>query len=457
MIYQFEKDNIPVVLDVNSGAVHIVDKMVYDILTLFPNNGTKTKVPREKVLAELKLKYPEELLLEGLEELNQLVNDEQLFTQDITRGENFEHVVKALCLHIAHDCNIRCEYCFASQGNFKGDNLLMDFKTGAMALDFLIENSGNRRNLEVDFFGGEPLLNFEVVKKLVDYGKKKAMQWNKNMRFTITTNGTLLNEENMDYINNNMDNIVLSIDGTKETNDRMRYTVNNKGTYDLVLPKIKRMVEKRGDKPYYVRGTFTKFNKEFSKDVIHLAEQGVRNLSVEPVVAPKEEDYALALEDLTEINEQYDILEKAYFDKRGTKEGFEFFHFKMNLQKNPCQEKRALGCGAGVEYLSITPEGDIYPCHQFAGNPQFKMGSIWNQNSLDEKTALLFKEASVDNKDACKDCWAKYYCSGGCHANAYHENNDLLIPYELGCEMEKKRIQNSIIIEAKKRLERDEA
>jgi len=457
MIYQFEKDNISVVLDVNSGAVHIVDKMIYDILDYYPKEGSEPKVDKKKILEALKMRYSVEDLLVAMDELDELIKEEQLFTRDIARGENFEHVIKALCLHIAHDCNIRCKYCFASQGNFKGENLLMDFQTGAKALDFLIENSGKRRNLEVDFFGGEPLMNFQVVKDLVDYGREKAKERNKNMRFTITTNGTLLNEENMDYINENMENIVLSIDGNKETNDRMRYTVNGKGTYDLILPKIKRMVEKRGDKPYYVRGTFTKFNKNFSKDVLHLAEQGFRNISVEPVVAPRDEDYALSVEDLSEINRQYDILEKAYFDKKGTEEAFEFFHFKMNLQKNPCQEKRALGCGAGVEYVSITPEGEIYPCHQFAGNMDFKMGSIWDRKDLDSEIIRTFKNAGVNNKEACRDCWAKYYCSGGCHANAYHENNSLLNPYELGCEMEKKRIQNSIIIEAKKRLESDQS
>lgn len=456
MIFQFEKDNIPVVLDVNSGAVHIVNRMIYDILKYYPNNENKPKVDEEMIIEALKKQYEIQDLKVALKELNQLIEQDQLFTKDVERGENFKHVVKALCLHIAHDCNIRCKYCFASQGNFKGENLLMDFNTGAKALDYLIENAGNRRNLEVDFFGGEPLLNFQVVKDLVAYGKKKAAKWNKNMRFTITTNGTLLNEENMDYINENMENIVLSVDGNKETNDRMRYTVNNQGTYDIILPKIKRMVEKRGDKPYYVRGTFTKFNREFSKDVIHLAEQGFRNISVEPVVAPKENDYALSREDLAVIKRQYDVIEEAYFDKLGTADEFEFFHFKMNLDKNPCQEKRAMGCGAGVEYLSITPEGDIYPCHQFAGNPDFKMGSIWNETKLNPDISSSFKNASVDHKAACKDCWAKYYCSGGCHANAYHENNNLLEPYEMGCEMEKKRIQNSIIIEAKKRLGSDQ-
>lgn len=456
MIFQFEKDNIPVVLDVNSGAVHIVNRMIYDILKYYPNNENNPKIDEKMIIEALKKQYEIQDLKVALKELNQLIEQDQLFTKDVERGENFKHVVKALCLHIAHDCNIRCKYCFASQGNFKGENLLMDFNTGAKALDYLIENAGNRRNLEVDFFGGEPLLNFQVVKDLVAYGKKKAAKWNKNMRFTITTNGTLLNEENMNYINENMENIVLSIDGNKETNDRMRYTVNNQGTYDIILPKIKRMVEKRGDKPYYVRGTFTKFNREFSKDVIHLAEQGFRNVSVEPVVAPKENDYALSLEDLEVIIKQYDVIEKAYFDKLGTKDEFEFFHFKMNLDKNPCQEKRAMGCGAGVEYLSITPEGDIYPCHQFAGNPDFKMGSIWNETRLNPDISASFKNASVDHKPACKDCWAKYYCSGGCHANAYHENNSLLKPYEMGCEMEKKRIQNSIIIEAKKRLGSDQ-
>ncbi len=455
MIFQFEKDGIPVVLDVNSGAVHIVDKIIYDILEYYPQGMRDAKVHKDSILEALKEQYPIEDLNAALEELDQLIEEEQLFTKAVKRGGNFEHVIKALCLHIAHDCNIRCKYCFASQGNFKGENLLMNFDTGAKALDYLIENSGNRRNLEVDFFGGEPLLNFQVVKDLVDYGKNKAMEWNKNIRFTITTNGTLLDEEKMDYINENMENIVLSIDGNKETNDRMRYTVNNKGTYDLILPKIKRMVEKRGNKPYYVRGTFTNFNKDFAKDVIHLAEQGFSNISVEPVVAPKDEDYALGVEDLAEINEQYDILEKEYFKKIGTKEEFEFFHFKMNLKKNPCQEKRALGCGAGVEYVSITPEGEIYPCHQFAGNQDFKMGSIWDKQNLDSEIRNNFRNASVENKKECRNCWAKYYCSGGCHANAYHENGSLLEPYDLGCEMEKKRIQSSIIIEAKKKLESD--
>ncbi len=448
MIFKFEKDGYQIVLDINSGSIHVVDPLIYQLIDDYPNPEEEKLIDRYKDHPE----YDEQIVKLGLKEINQLIEKNLLFSEKPKKPYQFNHVVKALCLHIAHDCNIRCEYCFAAQGNFKGDNLLMNNEVGEKAIDFLIKNSGNRRNLEVDFFGGEPLLNFDVVKHLVFYGKEKAKFHHKNLRFTITTNGTLLNEENRKFINEHMANVVLSIDGTKETNDRMRYYANKKGTYEDILPKLQLMVEERGEKDYYLRGTFTKYNVDFAKDVLHFSDLGFKNLSIEPVVADKTEQYALTEEDLPKIFEEYDKLEEAYFQRLNTDKTFEFFHFKFNLESNPCQEKRALGCGAGVEYLSVTPEGDFYPCHQFAGDPNFKMGNVIKGQELDQNICSVFKNANVEKKAECSKCWAKYYCSGGCHANAYNENQDLMKPYELGCEMEKKRIQNSIIIEVKKRM-----
>lgn len=446
MIHKFEIDDIRIVLDVNSGAVHIVDELVYTILDHYPSKDVDT------IIELLKDLYCEEEINNAIQEIDHLKENEVLFCEDSYIKDisfvNRKPVVKALCLHVAHDCNIRCKYCFASQGDFKGDRSLMSEKIGKKALDFLIENSGNRKNLEVDFFGGEPLLNFDVVKRLVDYGRKREKEANKKFRFTVTTNGVLLNDEIIEYINENMENVVLSIDGRKEINDKMRYTINGDGTYDIILPKIKKMVEARKDKSYYVRGTFTKHNIDFAKDVLHLADLGFKNTSVEPVVAEPGKDYELTNEDIPKIFEHYEDLAREIIHRENKGEGFNFFHFMIDLNQGPCVIKRLTGCGAGSEYLAITPEGDIYPCHQFVGNEEFMIGNVMT-GLANKELGKEFANAHVYNKEKCRECWAKFYCSGGCHANAYNFNKDISIPYELGCEMEKKRIECSLYIKAK--------
>ena len=446
LIHKFNIDDIYIVLDINSGAVHKVDKITYDTLDYYP------EMPLEGVIGELECKYNKIEIAEVIEELDQLTGEGLLFSKDcynnIAEKTNKNKVIKAMCLHIAHDCNINCRYCFASQGNFKGKRMLMSREVGRSAIDFLIKNSASRRNLEVDFFGGEPLMNFDVVKDIVRYGRSLEKEYNKNFRFTITTNATLLTEGIMDYINNNMDNIVLSIDGDKVTNDYMRRTKKGGGTYDIILPKISKMVEKRGDKSYYVRGTFTKHNINFSKDAIHLADQGFKQISLEPVVTEPEQEYALQEEDLPVIFEEYEKLAKEYLDRKNKDKEFSFFHFMIDLSQGPCIYKRLSGCGAGNEYVAVTPEGDLYPCHQFVGDKDFKMGSVL-EGGLDNKIQDMFMGASVLNKDKCSNCWARFYCSGGCHANAYNFNKDILIPYDIGCEMEKKRLECALMVQAK--------
>ncbi len=446
MIHKFTIDDTYIVLDVNSGAVHVVDDIVYDMLDHYPRFG------EDELINELGEKYHKDEIKKALLEIKELEKNDLLFSKDDYISnlsfKNRKPVIKALCLHIAHDCNIRCKYCFASQGDFKGDRSLMSEEVGKKALDFLIENSGNRRNLEVDFFGGEPLMNFEVVKNLVDYGRQREKETGKRFRFTITTNGVLLDDDKIAYINENMENIVLSIDGRKKINDKMRYTINGEGTYDIILPKFKKMVDARGEKSYYVRGTFTKHNLDFAEDVLHLADLGFKHTSVEPVVAEPGKDYEITSEDLDTIFNQYEMLSKEIIKREKDGRGFNFFHFMIDLNQGPCVIKRLVGCGAGSEYLAITPEGDIYPCHQFVGNEEFNMGNV-NTGLSGEKLNIDFANAHVYNKDKCNECWAKFYCSGGCHANAYNFNKDINVPYELGCEMEKKRIECAIYIQAK--------
>ncbi|WP_026475754.1 thioether cross-link-forming SCIFF peptide maturase [Alkaliphilus transvaalensis] len=446
MIHKFNQGNKNIVIDVNSGAVHVVDPLVYRILDFYPEKNN------EEIVALLTGDFKEEDIKEALSEIKALEEGGLLFTEerylDHPSFKNKKPVVKALCLHIAHDCNIRCKYCFASQGDFKGQRSFMSFEVGKKAIDFLLENSGKRRNLEVDFFGGEPLMNFDVVKEIVAYGREREKEFNKEIRFTMTTNGVLLNDENMKFINDEMHNVVLSIDGREEINDHMRYTVNGQGTYDVIVPKLLKMAEMRGHKNYYVRGTFTKYNLDFSNDVLHLADLGFKNVSVEPVVAAPEHDYAIREEDLPTVFDHYEALAEEYVKR--TKEGnpFLFFHFMIDLQQGPCVIKRIVGCGAGAEYLAVTPEGELYPCHQFVGNPDFMIGNVMDQ-SLNKAMYYTFADAHVYNKDKCSQCWAKFYCSGGCHANAYHFNNDINIPYDIGCEMEKKRIESALMIQAK--------
>ncbi|SHI51433.1 uncharacterized protein SAMN02745975_00035 [Geosporobacter subterraneus DSM 17957] len=446
MIHKFELDGTRILLDVNSGAVHIIDEIVYKLLDYYERESL------DALLKIFKDQYKPEEIIDAFEEIKALETAGLLFTQDSYEShpsfQNRNPVVKALCLHIAHDCNISCKYCFASQGDFKGTRSLMTERVGMEAIDFLIEHSGNRRNLEIDFFGGEPLMNMEVVKKIVDYGKSREESANKRFRFTITTNGVLLNEENMAYINEHMENVVLSIDGRKEVNDNMRKTLKGEGTYEIILPKLQKMASMRAGKNYYVRGTFTREHLDFAKDVLHLADLGFLNTSVEPVVAEADKPYAIRHEDLPEIFAQYEALAKEYVKRKKNNNGFSFFHFMIDLNQGPCVIKRVSGCGAGSEYLAITPEGDIYPCHQFVGNERFKMGNLL-ENQFSNEIQREFGNAHVYNKPQCRECWAKFYCSGGCHANAYNFYQDVNRPYEIGCEMEKKRIECALMIQAK--------
>jgi len=446
MIHKFKQGDLYFVLDVNSGAVHVIDEIVFDALEFYPQNNAIS------VIRSLKDKYPEQAIKETLEEIDFLIENDMLFTNDAyvnsIEFNNRMPIIKALCLHVAHDCNIRCAYCFASQGDFKGDRSLMSFEVGKKALDLLIANSGNRRNLEVDFFGGEPLMNFDVVKQLVTYGRSIEAEHNKNFRFTMTTNGVLLNDEIIDYLNANMSNVVLSIDGRKAVNDKMRYTISGGGTYDIIVEKFKKLIDKREGKSYYVRGTFTKNNLDFANDVIHLADLGFKSTSVEPVVAKPTDSYAITEMDIETLSEQYELLANEIVKRNNTDQAFSFFHFAIDMKQGPCVIKRLSGCGAGSEYLAVTPEGDIYPCHQFVGNDHFKMGNVL-AGVLDFALTSEFKNAHVYNKEKCRSCWAKFYCSGGCHANAYNFNNDIFVPYEIGCALERKRIESSIYIYGK--------
>lgn len=442
--HKFDLNNKKIVLDINSGSVHVVDDIIYDMIDLYEKNNL------DNIIDELKEKYNESDIEEAYSELETLKENGLLFSDAIDTTNfkyNEEGVVKALCLHIAHDCNLRCNYCFASQGDFNGERLYMPLEVGKKALDFLVEKSGNRRNLEVDFFGGEPLMNFDVVKELVSYGRSIEKEHNKHFRFTITTNGMLLNKDNMEFMNENMDNVVLSLDGRKEVNDNMRPTNNKRGSFDTITPKFLEFVKMRGDKDYYVRGTFTSKNLDFSKDVMFMNELGFDSISVEPVVTEPSQDYALLDKHLDTILTEYENLSKSFIETHKSGNGFTFFHFMVDLSQGPCFIKRVAGCGAGVEYLAVTPEGDLYPCHQFVGDEDFKIGT------LDEDIKNLdlienFRNANVFTKEGCSECWAKFYCSGGCHANAYNFNKDLKKPYKLECEMEKKRIECAISVTA---------
>lgn len=442
LIHKFYLNDQYLVLDINSGAVHIIDEMVYDILDHYNSDDNN------QIVELLSTKYPKENIAEALSEIEYLMENGILFTEDNNLSNikyNEDNIVKAMCLHVAHDCNLKCKYCFASQGNFKGERSMMDLETGKKALEYLAKNSGNRRNLEVDFFGGEPLMNFETVKKLVDYGRDLEIKYNKRYRFTITTNGVLLDDEKISYINENMENVVLSLDGRKEINDDMRLTISGEGSFDVILPKIKKMVESRGDKDYYVRGTFTNHNLDFGSDALDFYKHGFKKISIEPVVTPETMEYALREEHLERVLKEYEDFSKEYIKIKKKDKDFYFFHFMIDLDQGPCIVKRAVGCGAGSEYIAVTPEGEIYPCHQFVGEEEFRLGTL--ETGI-EKTELRdqFKMANVYNKEKCRTCWARFYCSGGCHANAHYAHGNMMEPYDLGCEMEKKRIECALSV-----------
>ena len=448
MVHQYKMGGYNIVIDVNSGAIHVVDDMTYDMIEMYENSD------KESIFAEMAKRYPEQQddIVECWDEMQELIAAEELFTKDsyepyITDFAKRPTVVKALCLHIAHDCNLACQYCFAEEGEYHGRRALMSFEVGKKALDFLVANSGNRVNLEVDFFGGEPLMNWNVVKQLVEYGRSIEKEHNKKFRFTLTTNGVLLNDEILEFANKEMGNIVLSIDGRKEINDKMRPFRGGQGSYDIIIPKFKKVAESRGQMNYYVRGTFTHNNLDFSKDVLHLADLGFKQISVEPVVAQPTDSYAIKEEDLPGLKEEYDKLAVEMLKRRKEGKGFNFFHFMIDLTGGPCVAKRLSGCGSGTEYLAVTPWGDLYPCHQFVGNEKFLLGNvdtgIVNTDIRDE-----FKLCNVYAKETCKDCFARFYCSGGCSANAYNFSGSINGAYEIGCEMQKKRIECAIMIKA---------
>ena len=453
MIHRYINNGYHIVMDVNSGSVHVMDRSAYDAVPVVERliaQGTQDQgIIAQALEKELSLSHSE--AGELAEEFLALKEAGQLFTQDIYEDyidafTEQETVVKALCLHIAHDCNLACKYCFAGEGEYHGRRALMSLEVGRKALDFLVANSGNRVNLEVDFFGGEPLMNWQVVKELVAYRSLEEPH-HKKFRFTLTTNGVLLTDEVMDFVNKEMSNLVLSIDGRKEIHDLMRPHRGGQGSYDEILPKYKKAAGSRNQMNYYVRGTYTRNNTDFSEDVIHLADQGFEQISVEPVVADKKEDYALRMEDVPKLLSEYDRLAQEYIRRKRDGKGFQFFHFMIDLEGGPCVAKRLSGCGSGTEYLAVTPWGDLYPCHQFVGQEEFLMGNVEDgivRKDIQDK----FKACNVYSKKECRDCFAKFYCSGGCAANAWHESGDVNGSYELGCELQRKRVECAIMIKA---------
>lgn len=451
-VHKFEQNGLKMLLDANSGAFHIVDDLIYDIVDSY---GVLTS---DEIIRTFSGKYKGEDLTDGIEELNALKEDGLLFTKDPYEDidvKNDNEYIKAMCLNIAHDCNLRCKYCFASKGDYNGLRSLMSEEVGKASIDFVIQKSGPRKNIEIDLFGGEPLMNFKTVKSVVDYGQKRGREAGKNIRFTITTNATLLSDEIIDYIDKNMGNVVLSIDGRKSVNDNVRVRCDGTGTYDTILPQIKKMVERRTPgKQYYVRGTFTANNLDFYNDVIELADLGFKEISIEPVVLPEDDELCLKEENIGIIFEQYDKLTEEIIKRKKEGRPFKFYHFNIDVSGGPCIYKRIAGCGAGHEYVAVTPEGDIYPCHQFVGNDSFKMGTVFD-GELNQDIIQRFSNATIYQKDECKKCWARFYCSGGCQANNYNFNGSILKPYKFGCKLQKKRIECALAIKAIESLEND--
>lgn len=451
MIHKYKLNGYNIVIDVHSGGIHIVDDVAYDILDIVNSFDSLSL----STIQSLEDKYNKDVITESFNELKELYDDGVLFSND--DYEKFSNMmisspVKAMCLHVAHDCNLRCKYCFASTGDFGVGRKLLDAATGKKAIDFLLEHSKGRKNIELDFFGGEPLMNMEVVKIVVDYARSKEKEFNKNFRFTITTNGILLDDNYTDFINKEMSNVVLSIDGRPDVNDLMRPSINGKGSYDIIMPKYKKLVEKRRENTndfdqYYVRGTYTKHNLDFSKDVLHLNDAGFDQISVEPVVSDPNMDYAITESDLPTICDEYDNLALEIIKRKKDGQAINFFHFMIDLEQGPCAIKRLRGCGSGNEYVAVTPDGDIYPCHQFVGMDDWKMGSVYN-DTFDLEMKEMFAKSNVYNKPECKKCWAKFYCSGGCNANNLIYAGDILTPHKLSCELQKKRLECAIMIKA---------
>ena len=451
MVHQYKLNGYNIVLDSCSGSIHAVDEVAYDIIEKF-----KQERP-EQIVRELLVKYAdredvtEEELYACIADVAALEKAGKLFTPDTfadmagTFKERSGDVVKALCLHVAHTCNLNCSYCFASQGKYHGDRALMSFEVGKRALDFLIENSGHRTNLEVDFFGGEPLMNWDVVKQLVAYARTQEEPNHKKFRFTLTTNGMLIDDDVIDFANREMSNVVLSLDGRKEIHDRLRVDYAGKGSYDRIVPRFRKLVASRGGKNYYMRGTFTHANPDFTKDVFHMADLGFTELSMEPVVCAPGDPAALTPEDLEIVKEQYEILAKDMLRREKEGKPITFYHYMLDLTGGPCVYKRISGCGSGTEYMAVTPWGDLYPCHQFVGEEKYKLGNIWDGVT---NTALRedFRSCNAYARKECDDCWARLYCSGSCAANAYHATGSIRGVYEAGCELFKKRIECAIMM-----------
>ncbi|MBE6548211.1 MAG: thioether cross-link-forming SCIFF peptide maturase [Ruminococcaceae bacterium] len=451
MVHQYKLNGYNIVLDTCSGSVHTVDEVAYDIISMYKNSS------REEIISAILEKYGH---MPGVtaEEIDGCIDDiaaleaaGKLFSEDKFEKlaytyKNNSKVIKALCLHVAHTCNLNCSYCFASQGKYQGERALMSFEVGKQAFDFLIANSGTRRNLEVDFFGGEPALNFEVVKQLVEYARSIEKEHNKNFRFTYTTNGMVLTDEMMEYLNREMSNVVLSLDGRREVNDHFRRDYAGKGSYDTIVPNFQKLVKLREGKNYYVRGTFTHNNVDFTNDLFHMADLGFTELSMEPVVCPPSDPYALTDEDLPKLFEQYEILAKEMIKRRREGRPFTFYHYMLDLKNGPCIYKRIAGCGSGTEYMAVTPWGDLYPCHQFVGDQKYLLGNIWdgvkNTEIQDE-----FRRCNAYSREDCRDCWAKLYCSGGCAANSYHATGSIEGVYKYGCELFKKRIECAVMMQ----------
>lgn len=472
MIHQFKLNGYNIILDVCSGSVNLVDDVAYRIIQLFcgEENGGICKIEGHPDESE-KLEITEIIIKEfaHMDDVNpdevkgvigdveKLVENNLLFTPDIYREKlcgavKDTSVIKALCLHVAHTCNLNCEYCFAAQGKFHGDSALMSLEVAKKALDFLVENSGSRRNLEVDFFGGEPLLNWQVVKDTVAYGRKLEKKYNKHFRFTLTTNGIGINEDVIDFANKEMDNVVLSLDGRPEVHDYFRKFIDGRGSYEEIIPKFKKLVESRGKEKYYIRGTFTGLNKDFTKDILHMANLGFEQLSMEPVVCSPEESYALKDEDLPELFSEYEKLAVEMLERRRNGNPFSFYHYMIDLKNGPCVHKRVAGCGSGCEYMAVTPWGDLYPCHQFVGDEDYKMGDIWSGISNIKKREE-FSHCNIYSRPECEDCWAKLYCSGGCVANNYHSAGSIDGIYEYGCKVFKKRMECAIMLEVASQIE----
>ncbi len=450
MIHAYKMNGYNIILDQNSGCVHSVDEVAYDIITMYENYS------KEEIRNYILKKYScKEDVTSGeidrcFNDIDGLIKENRLFAKDGFESSAAEFkrrqgVIKAICLHVAHDCNLACKYCFAGKGEYNGPKGLMSPETGKRAIDFLIENSGTRKNLEVDFFGGEPLLNWEVCKKLVEYGREQEKKYNKNFRFTLTTNGLLINDDIIDFCNREMSNIVLSLDGRKETNDKMRVSKNGSGSYDLIVDKFRKFAQSRNQKDYYIRATYTHNNPDFANDIIHMADLGFRELSAEPVVCSPDEPYALKKEDLPVLKNQYQMLADEMLRRYRKGNGFTFYHYMIDLDAGPCIVKRVSGCGVGTEYVAVTPNGELYPCHQFAGDKKFLLGNIWD-GVKNKEVLKQFECCNVYSHKECIDCFAKLYCSGGCAANAYHTTGSVNGIYEFGCELHRKRIECAIML-----------